>query len=377
MISKLDKLDTNNIQSYVMRLAHEKGFLEAVFNTIREGVIVIDSHLRLQYANKAACDMLGFPRNFHDLRINRFLRDIDWKRILREDEGEWYRISSRDVEVFYPKRRVLSFYLVPHESRKGMATVILTDITEKRRSEQENFESQKLELVSTLAAGVAHEIGNPLNSLNIHLQLLERHLKGTPDREATELLAVAKSEVERLDLIINQFLRAIRPAKPQLLPLDIKQVVDETLGFLREEIEARAISIRCDWPEALPNIHGDAGQLKQALYNLVKNAMQAMPDGGELGVSCSVDETYLALAISDTGKGIDPADMNEIFNPYFTTKERGTGLGLMVVERIVREHGAELDVESSQGKGTVFTLKFPLKSVKMRLLGPSQSEPSP
>ena len=158
------------------------------------------------------------------------------------------------------------------------------------------------------------------------------------------------------------------------LPLDIKQVVGETLGFLREEIEARAISISCDWPDTLPDIHGDAGQLKQAFYNLVKNAMQAMPDGGELGVRCAIDENYLSLAVSDTGDGIDPADMNEIFNPYFTTKERGTGLGLMVVERIAREHGAELDVESSQGKGTVFTIKFPLKSVKMRLLGPSQPE---
>ena len=373
LISKLDHLDSNNMQAFIFRLVKQKGFLETVFNTIKEGIIVVDRYLHIQYANQSAINLLGFPKNFMDQRISKFLRDIDWKRIMQEDEEEWYRLSRQEIQINYPRRRILSFYLVPHEGDEGLATIILNDVTETRMSDLENFESEKLHLMSMLSAGVAHEIGNPLNSLNIHLELLGRHFKELPehDSEALEMLDVAKSEVKRLDLIITQFLTAIRPTKPDMEKIDIKMLILQTLNFMKSELNSREIKIKKELPEVLPEVLGDQNQIKQAIYNLIKNASQAISDGGTIEIKCSKNDEYLNLSIADTGCGISAKDMNNIFEPYYTNKQSGTGLGLMIVERIVREHGARLAVESDPGKGTIFTIRFPLESQRLKLLSQS------
>ena len=373
LISKLDHLDSNNMQAFIFRLVKQKGFLETVFNTIKEGIVVVDRYLHIQYANQSAINLLGFPKNFIDQRISKFLRDIDWKRIMQEDEDEWYRLSRQEIQINYPRRRILSFYLVPHEGDEGLATIILNDVTETRMSDLENFESEKLHLMSMLSAGVAHEIGNPLNSLNIHLELLGRHFKELPehDTEALEMLEVAKSEVKRLDLIITQFLTAIRPTKPDMEKIDIKMLLLQTLNFMKSELNSREIKIKKILPEVLPEVLGDQNQIKQAIYNLIKNASQAISDGGTIEIKCSKNDEYLNLSIADTGCGISAKDMNNIFEPYYTNKQSGTGLGLMIVERIVREHGARLAVESDPGKGTIFTIRFPLESQRLKLLSQS------
>jgi two-component system, sporulation sensor kinase E len=370
LISKLDNLDSNNMQAFIFRLVKQKGFLETIFNTIKEGIVVVDRYLHIQYANQTAINLLGFPKNFMDQRISKFLRDIDWKRIMQEDEEEWYRLSRQEIQINYPRRRILSFYLVPHEGDDGLATIILNDVTESRMNDLENFESEKLHLMSILSAGVAHEIGNPLNSLNIHLELLGRHFKDSPeqDTEALEMIDIAKSEVKRLDLIITQFLTAIRPTKPDMEKIDIKLLVLQTLNFIKSELDTREIKVETDLPDALPEILGDQNQIKQAIYNLIKNASQAVSEKGTIVIKCNKSDEYLNLSIADTGCGITANDMNNIFEPYYTKKESGTGLGLMIVERIVREHGAQLAVESDPGKGTIFTIRFPLEFQRLKLL---------
>lgn len=371
LIGRLDSLDANNIQAYILRLSREKGFLDTIFNAIHEGVLVIDRRLKICYANKAAAMFLGLPENIEDTRISQFLRGVDWKLILKQDENEWYRISRQEIEVFYPHRRILNFYIVPHEGNRGEATVILRDVTELRDKTENQLESERFNSISLLAAGVAHEIGNPLNSLSLHLQLLQRQLKGGEEldsEECLELVDVARSEVERLDSIITQFLTAVRPRKIELAALNIKSLIVEALKFMRQEIEGRSIKVKCDWPDFLPNISGDMDQLKQAFYNIFKNAIQAMPHGGTINVTCVNEEDFVVIAIGDTGTGISPEKIGEIFDPYFTTKKEGSGLGLMIVERILRDHAAEFVVESEPGKGTVFTMKFPLHGKRMRLL---------
>ena len=370
LIHKLDSLDSNNVQAFILRLVKQKGFLETVFNTVKEGIIVIDRYLNIQYANQSAINLLGFPQNFVEQRISKFLRDIDWKRIMQEDEEEWYRLSRQEIQINYPRRRILSFYLVPHEGDEGLATIILNDITERRLNDLENYESEKLNLMSMLAAGVAHEIGNPLNSLNIHLELLNRHFKEyhSDDDEALEMVDIAKSEVKRLDLIITQFLSAIRPTRPNMQKTDLKALILQTLSFMKGELNDRTIHVDRNWNDDDFEINADANQIKQALYNLIKNASQAVSEGGRIIINCDKNEDFINLSISDSGCGITANDMNNIFEPYYTKKQNGTGLGLMIVERIVREHGAFLSVESEPGKGAVFTIKFPLKSQRLRLL---------
>lgn len=369
IIENLETADKNNIQSVLQRIVKERSFFQTIFNTINEGIVVIDADLKIQYVNSAAKTMIGIPDNYEDQLISRFFRDLEWDKI-QDSDGSWNKSTRCEVEILYPVRRLLLFYLVPLGAENDSATIILHDITESRNKTEETIESEKMHMISLLAAGVAHEVGNPLNSLNIHLQLLKRLLdKDTFDKkEAVEMLEVASSEVERLDKIINQFLEAVRSAKPNLVKLNIKPLIIETLTFLRHEIEDKNIDVKCSWAGTLPSILGDDNQLKQAFYNLIKNAIQAMSDGGTLDIVCKFDDESLELRFIDTGKGIAHEDLSNVFEPYHTTKEEGSGLGLMVVERIIREHGAKLSIDSEPGKRTTFAIKFPRSTKKTRLL---------
>ncbi|OGV33197.1 MAG: hypothetical protein A2020_11210 [Lentisphaerae bacterium GWF2_45_14] len=377
LIDKLDSMDSNNIQAYILRLSREKGFLRTVFDAIHEGIIVIDRTLRIRYHNEAAKKLIGLPDDTSKLRISQLLRDIDWRKMLKEDVEEWYRISLKEVEVFYPAHRFIQFYIVPHENEHGSAAVILRDVTDLRQRTMSEIESEKLRAISLLAAGVAHEIGNPLNSIYLHLQLLQRQLSGKSEldrEEAANLVKVSKEEVERLDTIINQFLAAVRPSKPSIAPLDIKEVIIESLNFMRYEIENRKVEVKCTWPELIPQIPGDEAQLKQAFYNILKNSLQAMPEGGKIVISCIYDENHVEISFGDNGSGIKKEDMKKIFEPYYTTKSKGSGLGLMIIERIIREHGAELNIRSKEGEGTIITASFPRHGKRMRVLTAAPGE---
>ena len=174
--------------------------------------------------------------------------------------------------------------------------------------------------------------------------------------------------MERLDSIINQFLKALRPAKLRLEPTQLRSVLEETLSFMQNEIKDRNVQVICEWEETLPLISADPAQLKQAFYNIIRNAIQAMTGGGTLTIQgCEADQN-IVMRISDTGSGISSENMSKLFQPYFSTKESGNGIGLMVVERVFREHGAKLSIESAGGKGTSFIISFPLHRINARIL---------
>ena len=370
IIGKLNPSDKNNIQAYINRIDKERSFLETVFNTINEGVLVIDNKLKIDYVNYAAITLLGLPDDIEKHRISRFLKDLNWQKML-DKNGNWSRITRREIEVLYPVKRILLFHLLPIETNTSSAVVLLHDITETRDKTLEIIESEKMNMISLLAAGVAHEIGNPLNSLNIHLQLLKRHFKSVDSEnnsEAEELLDVANAEVERLDRIIDQFLKSVRSMKPNLTKLGIKPLLVETLKSLRNEIEDKCIDVKCVWPGNLPNIMGDENQLKQVFYNLIQNAIQATSHNGKLEIECSYSDDSLIVSFTDTGKGIPKEDIGQLTDAYFTTRKEGSGLGLMIVERIVREHNAKLAIESEPGQGTTFTIHFPRYSRKIKML---------
>lgn len=372
-IERLDAIDSNSLQAYIVHLFRERGFFESVFNAIQEGILVIDRHLKIQYFNRAASEILGLPEDCRKLRLSQLLPQLEWRKILGEDVDEWTRLARQEIEIAYPVHRWVQLYLVPagNDEHKGFATVILRDVTENRRRTDAEMESRTAQVVAMLAGSVAHEIGNPLNSIYLNLQLLEHSLTddGEFDRdEALESVRSCRGEVERLDNLVGQFLNAVRPAKMEFQPVDLRELLLESLKFMRREIEQRRLEIRCDFPELWPRISGDAAQLKQAFYNIIKNAVQAMSAGGELAISGTVDDESVTITFADSGKGVDIRQMATMFEPFASFKKGGNGLGMMIIERVAREHGATLALDSAPDKGLTLTMRFPREGRRMRLL---------
>lgn len=387
LIGRLDRLDPASLQVQFLRLVRERGLLETIFQSIQEGIIVVSSEGRLSYANKSAEDMLGFSIEAANGKpLSRYIRGVDWERILNFDGPEWSKLLSSEIEIKYPHHRYINFYLVPLESSKDSQEevneqrllLILRDITEQRKSESNLMESERFNAIHLLAATVAHEIGNPLNALNIHLQLLEREIERLPEENIqaiNELLAVARKEVSRLDMIIAQFLRAIRPMKPRMISTLIETIIEETLTLLKPELENRNIKVVVERSEDLPRVKVDRNQMKQAYFNIIKNAMQAMPDGGTLKITLSNNSRYMLVSFHDSGTGIKREDMSRIFDPCYTTRKNGTGIGLMIVQRIIHDHGGQIEVTSSPQGGTTVTVILPLEEIRPKLLK-SYNEPA-
>jgi signal transduction histidine kinase len=266
-------------------------------------------------------------------------------------------------------------------SRRSLVgrAIILRDTTEAQKERKETIESERFSAVTLLAAGVAHEIGNPLNSLDIQLQLLERKLsKSAPDGaslgDLSDSLAIARGEVRRLDQIITQFLKAVRPAPLECHPGDFNELILETVQFLRSEIENRGIKVEISPAQKLPPVLLDLDQMRQALYNILRNSFQAMGSNGFLRVVTGSDDSHVWVSIGDTGGGIPPETIDKVFQPYYSTKEDGNGLGLHVVQRIVRAHGGEIVLESAENKGLVFTIRLPRIDRRVRFLPPIDNE---
>jgi PAS domain S-box-containing protein len=376
LIGRLDTLDPVNLANLVQRLARERTLFEQIFKTLQEGVLVIGSDGTIEYANDAAHRLIGLSG---DVLAGKTL----WRLIpglrptLQEDAGAAAHVVSREFELSYPEPRTVRLYMVPFRDDEGGAerrqAVILADVTHDRKTTEQRIEDERTSSILLLAAGVAHELGNPLNSLTIHLQLIARKLKklgSSPEAESVaDSIGVCREEVARLDGIITHFLEAIRPSPPDLAETNLAEVLAEVLRFQKREFADRGVAVEAETPADLPPVMADRNQLKQVFFNITKNALEAMEPGGMLKIKSRSDDDSVYLLFGDSGSGIRQEDLVRLFQPYHTTKPGGHGLGLMIVQRIMRAHGGQVGVESLEGRGTVVTLQFPRKDRRVRMLG--------
>ena len=339
----IDRLDAGRLREQYKLVADELAQTEKLHAIIKDGLVRLDAVGSVIQANPAARTLLGGePAD-----------------VLPNLELPLGKASRREFAVTYPEVRTLDIQTIPFEDE---TVVYLRDVTDERARSEEELRAGATKAVCDLAAGVAHEIGNPLNAIALSLQLVKR------DPTDTEAIDTGLAQLRRLDGIIRDFLSAIRPRKPNLMPGSVADPLKDCLAMLKQQFEERRIAVTLDIPAALPNVALDAEQMEQVFFNLLKNALEAMSDGGTIAITLGSDDRDVFLSIRDNGSGMDAEQLVNLFEPYRTTKEKGTGLGLMISKRIVTEHGGSIAAESKPGDGTTFTITLPRLERRIRAL---------
>lgn len=373
---KLDSLDISTLQNFARRLWTDQQSLQHVFNIVREGIIVIDSLGTIDFFNTAACDIIA-------LNAQNSIGDCLWKYIptatplfqnLNKTPNSCSSVCLQEISVFYPRHMLLRINIVPficENQSEQKFVVIISDITDDKTSTATQLQNERFSSITLLASGVAHELGNPLNSIALRLHLMQKQTKqiklSTETRKIQQSIDICLSEISRLDGIIKNFLQAVRPTKLSLSEINLNNTIHEVCSILEPELLNAHISIKIKSDKNY-TILGDSNQLKQAFFNIIKNGAESMSHEGSITITLSETESNIDLSIKDMGTGISCEMIDKIFQPYFSTKASGNGLGMLIVERIIREHGAHFSINSTIGEGTEVLIKFQKKDIKFPML---------
>jgi two-component system, NtrC family, sensor kinase len=357
-----------------------KSELEISFDAIQHSIFIIDNRRRILRVNRTSELVYGSL----DHLMGRLYPEILYSQQQPVDlcpVQECLR-EALPVQREGPHPRwggFYSYYAFPVLNRGGQLERVVyyeKDVTEARKLEQRLQQSEKLKALGTLAAGIAHEIRNPLATINFNAQMLHRDLALNQAQE--QMFADMLIEVKKIDRIVQQVLSFARPRQPQFLLNQLNDVVRYCYDLAKVHMRKASIEVALELSDGLPSLVMDFNQISQVIMNLMINAIDAMPDGGKLSLKTSYkdDPSALLLQISDTGTGILPADEGRIFDPFFTRKPDGTGLGLSISRQILEKHGAYIELKSTPGMGTTFLIIFPLISSASSLKS-QENSPSP
>lgn len=381
---KADKLSPDEIKTLIRYLASENEILKAILDKIELGIVVLSKSARVLACNEASRHLLPLTRKMSGgSSIRHVISDPDITSFLLgalETNGDEKKTKEFDLQ-YGDKVRTLSISvstftseldpLVWHDSGKRYLFII-EDISEEKRQEALLHRSESLASITTVAAGVAHEIKNPLASIGIHLQLLRKAFQRKTTLsldDAKRYLDVIEEEIDRLNSIVVDFLFAVRPMDVRLRLAPINVIIEDVCKFVQYELESHRIVIKKQLGEYLPKLAVDENLIKQVLLNIIKNSMNAMEAiGGVLTIGTKLEGNHVLITISDTGIGMDEQTMAKIFEPFFTTKSTGSGLGLTMVFKVVKEHHGDISVSSRLGEGTTFTISLPVPTSERLVL---------
>ena len=384
-LSKLRKFTEEQCRELVVSAAGEISRLENVLDSLPSGILVCDEKHFLVLANKSARRLLPFSR----LPARQPESGLLWELITEEHIADFFRrtlqsgdkVLEQEINIKMQgiaqgaaqgANRLLSVSVLPLvEMRRITGSLVrIEDITEKRNKEIRLHRAENLASLTNLAAGVAHEIKNPLGAISIHLQLMRKSLvKGIGiDSLIDNYFNILNEEVDRLNRIVVDFLFAVRPMMLELREADINHLVADIAEFTRAELEQNGIRLFVEPEENLPPVLIDERRMKQVFFNLVKNAQDAMPSGGLLTIATLRSGSEVLINVCDTGIGMSDENLRKIFEPYYTTKENGTGLGLTLVYKIIKEHRGEISVDSREGEGSEFVISLPVSRKELRLI---------
>ncbi len=237
--------------------------------------------------------------------------------------------------------------------------IMLRDVSERKRLQEQLRRTERVAELGTLASGMAHEIGTPMNVILGRAEYLMDRVTEEPIKKGLQTII---TQVERITRVMNQLLSFVRRKAPQRVPLDLRKVIEDSMEMFQERLATNQILVEMEMADPCPMVLADADQISHVLINLIMNALHAMPEGGTLRVGLAPEQTMVKLTIADTGHGIPSEVIKKIYDPFFTTKEfgKGTGLGLTVVKGIIEEHQGSIAVESKEGSGTSFTVLLPM-----------------
>ena len=387
---KIDKLGAEQFRELLLSSSKEIDRLETVLDSLPRGVLVCDTAHNLILANKTARRFLSVI-SYEQGRVSvwsvipdELIAEFIATTLLSRDNAEEREF---DAEVKGQQRLLsISIMSLVQDRQVTGSLILVDDITERRNREARMRRMENLASLTTLAAGVAHEIKNPLGSLSIHVQLIQKTMKlqenlcleqhrsgnecesGSYFRQVDKYLKIVNEEVERLNSIVVDFLFAVRPMNAELRKGNINTFIRELAEFVSFELKNAGIECFLNLAEKMPLIEFDERLMKQAFLNLIQNAEAAMSGGGKLTITSEVTEGEILVTIADTGTGIPEENLAKIFEPYFTTKVTGSGLGLTMVFKIIKEHQGEISVKSREGEGSVFFISLPVPQADRRLI---------
>jgi two-component system sensor histidine kinase HydH len=345
-------------------LANMRSYTTNVIESMGSGLVSVDSDARVVTVNTRARSLLGLARD--DVEGKAFDEVVTFDA--DGDRAGVHGVMGGADDTFETEARIggrgdaipvalAASSLTDEDGERSGTVVLFQDLREMEALKEEVERERHLASLGRLAAGVAHEVRNPLSSLKGFAQFLRS--KFTPGSQEERYADIMIEEVERLDRVVQELLDFAKPVAPDRRPSDVNDVVGEVISLVSEDAQFRKVELAAALGSELPDALVDPGQIKQAVLNVILNAIEAMSGGGRLSVETKIAGGEVAVSVSDTGAGMTDEELGKLYDPFFTTKPEGTGLGLTIVSRIVERNGGHISVSSAKGEGTTFTIRLP------------------